>query len=211
MAMSTYRRGFTLIELLVVIAIIAILAAILFPVFARAREKARTASCQSNVKELGLGLAMYAQDFDERLPWHCRYISGAPDSATNGWQGQIMPYVKNDQIFVCPSTDLTGLCGGYGYNLSRDAASTQVGLDYARLAQVRYPAETIAICDSDGTKWVGHWTWANGVEQLPVDAAHRQRHNDGVNCCFADGHVKWLTTDSLLRTGGLWDRNVPGW
>src|SRR5437763_14432141 len=79
--------GFTLIELLVVIAIIAILAAILFPVFARARENARRASCQSNQKQLGLGFLQYAQDYDERLPFH------------QNWAPQIYPYVKSTQIY----------------------------------------------------------------------------------------------------------------
>jgi prepilin-type N-terminal cleavage/methylation domain-containing protein len=95
------KRGFTLIELLVVIAIIAILAAILFPVFAKAREKARQASCQSNLKQLALGVLMYAQDYDETLPLWNRYANAnqmplAPPAA-------IFPYVKNVQIYECPS------------------------------------------------------------------------------------------------------------
>ncbi len=204
--MLKHWRGFTLIELLVVIAIIAILAAILFPVFARAREKARQTSCLSNLKELGLGCLMYAQDYDERLPWHCRYIPGAADSSSNGWQGQIMPYIKNDQIFVCPSYNGTGLCGGYGYNLSRDASGAQVGCDYMRLAQCKYPAETIILGDSDGTKWIGHWSWPT------VDQINRPgRHNAGDNFCMVDGHAKWYKTSYIDRTGGLWDRNAPAW
>ncbi len=96
-------RGFTLIELLVVIAIIAILAAILFPVFARAREKARQASCQSNLKQLALGMMMYVQDYDEKFPVWNRYEGAdlwplAPPAA-------IFPYVKNVQIYECPSAD----------------------------------------------------------------------------------------------------------
>ncbi|MEA3401028.1 MAG: DUF1559 domain-containing protein [Armatimonadota bacterium] len=206
------RNGFTLIELLVVIAIIAILAAILFPVFARAREKARQASCQSNLKQLGIALNMYAQDYDERLPWHCRTTPVSdPNRNYTGWNTQIFPYVKNEQLYVCPSDDWhnkTALCGGYGYNLSRlDLGSglTQVGCDYANLAKLMYPAETIAICDSDGTKWVGHWDGAN-VQQLDF-----QKHNEGTNCCFVDGHVKWMKTAQLDRLGGLWDRRVGGW
>ncbi|MBD3292214.1 MAG: prepilin-type N-terminal cleavage/methylation domain-containing protein, partial [Armatimonadia bacterium] len=97
--MST-RRGFTLIELLVVIAIIAILAAILFPVFARAREKARQTSCLSNSKQIGTALMMYVQDYDETLPGY--YNPDLPGEA-NQWYEVIEPYVKNEQIFICPS------------------------------------------------------------------------------------------------------------
>jgi prepilin-type N-terminal cleavage/methylation domain-containing protein/prepilin-type processing-associated H-X9-DG protein len=92
--------GFTLIELLVVIAIIAILAAILFPVFSRARENARRASCQSNMKQLGLGFMQYTQDYDERLP-----LGNFPPNVYTGigWASNIMPYVKSSQVFRCPS------------------------------------------------------------------------------------------------------------
>jgi prepilin-type N-terminal cleavage/methylation domain-containing protein/prepilin-type processing-associated H-X9-DG protein len=94
------HRGFTLIELLVVIAIIAILAAILFPVFARARENARRASCQSNLKQLGMGVLQYSQDYDERLPLATYgFSTGGPD----GWQAEIYSYVKSGQLFACPS------------------------------------------------------------------------------------------------------------
>src|SRR4030088_3180573 len=105
------RFGFTLIELLVVIAIIAILAAILFPVFAQAREKARGTSCLSNAKQLGTAFQMYLQDYDEKAP--ARYAacpSTGPTDAANIpvvtqklWSGVIQPYVKNTQIFICPS------------------------------------------------------------------------------------------------------------
>src|SRR5688500_12088066 len=92
------KQGFTLIELLVVIAIIAILAAILFPVFARARENARRASCQSNLKQIGLGIAQYTQDYDERM-----VPSYQSDSNSPPWQTLLQPYVKSAQIFRCPS------------------------------------------------------------------------------------------------------------
>jgi prepilin-type N-terminal cleavage/methylation domain-containing protein/prepilin-type processing-associated H-X9-DG protein len=114
---TTKRRGFTLIELLVVIAIIAILAAILFPVFARAREKARQTTCQSNLKQFGLAIIQYTQDYDEKMPLS---ISGNKQigpvvAAANGVRefsvaAQIMPYVKSQQVFACPSDN--GFNGG---------------------------------------------------------------------------------------------------
>lgn len=96
------RKGFTLIELLVVIAIIAILAAILFPVFAQAREKARAISCLSNMKQIGLGQLMYSQDYDEQFTCGILPLSG-PGFMGIGWAGQMYPYVKNAQLFKCPN------------------------------------------------------------------------------------------------------------
>ncbi len=96
------RTGFTLIELLVVISIIAILAAILFPVFARAREKARQASCQSNLKQLGIVVAMYLQDYDGYYPFsNMNYINSA--GASMWWVNVYDPYVKNKQVWICPT------------------------------------------------------------------------------------------------------------
>ena len=106
---SRRHNGFTLIELLVVIAIIAILAAILFPVFAQARAKARQASCASNLKQLGLGMLMYVQDYDERFPfggWQPNTAAGNTDN-TWEWQNTIAPYIKSKGVYACPeSTDL---------------------------------------------------------------------------------------------------------
>ncbi len=102
--------AFTLIELLVVIAIIAILAAILFPAFARARENARKTSCMSNMKQMGLGIIQYAQDYDEKYPQGYFYKDNAGD--TQGyvqWSGSVRPYLKSDQLFVCPSDPSGGL------------------------------------------------------------------------------------------------------
>jgi prepilin-type N-terminal cleavage/methylation domain-containing protein len=121
------RAGFTLIELLVVIAIIAILAAILFPVFAQAREAARKATCISNTKQLGLGVMMYVQDFDEMYPcnsWDTPPIGTADNETGNAgflsavqWPWRIMPYLKNKQILVCASDPGQGKNGWTGYGL----------------------------------------------------------------------------------------------
>ena len=120
------RKGFTLIELLVVIAIIAILAAILFPVFARARENARRSSCQSNLKQIGIGFAQYTQDYDEKFPatdgW---YRIGGAAGPTATWDLVIQPYVKSVQILTCPSdsNSKTWDLSAYGFgNVKRSYA-----------------------------------------------------------------------------------------
>ncbi len=123
------RAGFTLIELLVVIAIIAILAAILFPVFARARENARRASCSSNLKQIGLGLLQYSQDYDESLPF---FFYGANGNASNPngtlykWMDAAYPYIKSEQVFTCPSDSGTGKNYIYYKNLPA-ASNTNYG------------------------------------------------------------------------------------
>src|SRR5205085_1875043 len=103
------RSGFTLMELLVVIAIIAILAAILFPVFAQARDKARAAACLSNMKQIGLGLQMYSADYDETFPPRNDGVSDSADPTSKQYQanflGSLLPYTKNNRIFACPSAE----------------------------------------------------------------------------------------------------------
>jgi prepilin-type N-terminal cleavage/methylation domain-containing protein/prepilin-type processing-associated H-X9-DG protein len=118
MSSQTLRRGFTLIELLVVIAIIAILASILFPVFGRARENARRSSCQSNLKQIGLGLLQYSQDYDEKLihNWYGPqgYLASDPNTGRYKWMDAVQPYIKSTQLFTCPSgpTGLTNNATG---------------------------------------------------------------------------------------------------
>jgi prepilin-type N-terminal cleavage/methylation domain-containing protein/prepilin-type processing-associated H-X9-DG protein len=137
------RRGFTLIELLVVIAIIAILASILFPVFARARENARRSSCLSNMKQQGLGVMQYTQDYDEKYPQAYYYPDNSSSSGGYAhWSGLIQPYVKSNQLFVCPSdkngglapTNFTGNNSGAGVPAGQTAQNAVNDIQAPRLS-----------------------------------------------------------------------------
>ena len=126
-SVSSSRRGkvaFTLIELLVVIAIIAVLAAILFPVFARARENARRTSCLSNMKQLGLAFIQYSQDYDEMIPRY-QYGSGGPPNTQHNWHDAIYPYVKSVQVYNCPSARF-GSPSGAGTKTFQPVSATAI-------------------------------------------------------------------------------------
>ncbi len=158
------RSGFTLIELLVVIAIIAILAAILFPAFARARENARKASCQSNLKQIGLGILQYTQDYDETFP---NVVSNS--DPFHGWVQLVNPYIKSYQLFQCPSEATSGSTNivhayypdksvsmsqanhtDYGYNgLAGDPPGN--GLIGSKIAQMQQPSTGILVNDQNPT------------------------------------------------------------
>ncbi len=201
------KNGFTLIELLVVIAIIAILAAILFPVFARARENARRASCQSNLKQITLGIKQYVQDYDELYPTYL----GNNDSATAewGWAGAIQPYVKSTQIFQCPSeptspSGATSVSSGYSdyfYNLRISSASySGTYTDAVKDSAFTYTSNTIMI---------GDWITSSGASNVgdapryfatdPTYSPSGRRHLEGANYGFVDGHVKWLRPEATIN------------
>lgn len=191
------QRGFTLIELLVVIAIIAILAAILFPVFARARAKARQTACMANLKQLGLSFEMYAQDHDEMLPiWGY----GNKDEPENGpaqgfysWDTVLEPYLKNQQILKCPDNPYDREARGYA--MTRYTGDLY-GVDIAmHMAMTPLPAETVLLGEK-GDKLPGQLGDAameaffqshNAGEDVKKDMFH----NGGKNFLFLDGHVKW--------------------
>lgn len=217
------RKAFTLIELLVVISIITVLAAILFPVFARARGNARRTSCLSNLKQIGLGIMQYVQDYDETYPMALNY--DAP-SNTQRWIDTIQPYVKSHQVFMCPSGYDNGPSNAnYGANqhilvfsggdeptdnqikvASVESASTiymvmDFGTYFARVSNV-------ASASGSGSKWtylpgMGEAGAACNITATAVydriSDCERGRHFGGVNVTFADGHAKWLKSDVLVK------------
>jgi prepilin-type N-terminal cleavage/methylation domain-containing protein/prepilin-type processing-associated H-X9-DG protein len=137
------NSGFTLIELLVVIAIIAILAAILFPVFAKVREKARQTACLSNLKQIGLGEAQYEEDYDEQTTNGINTYGGG-----NGWAGQIYPYVKSNAVFICPD-DVPNVGGSYCLNANL-ATATNAGVAPPKgtnIAAFTAPSQTVLLCE----------------------------------------------------------------
>src|SRR5690606_38678724 len=143
---NSRRVGFTLIELLVVIAIIAILAAILFPVFARARENARRTSCLSNMKQLGLGIMQYVQDYDETYPMALNYYSSASGDERT-WVSEIQPYIKSTQGFFCPSSSsATNLNGHYGANKEVMRFSSDAE-NHIKMSVLQSPASIYMVMD----------------------------------------------------------------
>lgn len=208
------KRGFTLIELLVVIAIIAILAAILFPVFARAREAARATQCKSNLKQTATAMMMYAQDYDETLG---RGWTGTCAGCAT-WMQYLQPYIKNTQLAKCPSSARRNDTSNYGYYDS---------LANRALAELQVPAGTVMFCDAtnvgtppvsltDPEQWTekGSQDWetaygrsftSNGSgsgewDNTGSSRARRPigRHATTCNVAFADGHVKAMPIKRLI-------------
>ena len=232
------RSAFTLIELLVVIAIIAILAAILFPVFARARENARRSSCQSNLKQIGLGILQYIQDYDEKMPSY-----GPPVNV--GWADAVQPYVKSTQLFQCPSEPkspnnnplacpTSSGCTGFGetgytdyfYNggLTFYNGSFSEGRNSAEL---QHPTTTImngdngsynagniipyyASAGNSGYDCAGILGFQTGGNcgDPALNRTAATRHLDGANYAFVDGHVKFQKPTQIY--GNATDINVSG-
>jgi prepilin-type N-terminal cleavage/methylation domain-containing protein/prepilin-type processing-associated H-X9-DG protein len=209
------RRGFTLIELLVVIAIIAILAAILFPVFAKAREKARQSSCLSNVKQIMLAHLQYAQDYDEMFcktgRWNTVREVPVVSGANMWWDQAITPYIKNSQIFKCPSAGTYGL----GYMLWEPVTGGLAGIS---MGAIKAPSECILMFDQSVYDTAG----ATGASTYISDPPHganpsdpneytvvsrfsTTRHNDGSNLGYYDGHAKWASRSTQVLT----DTNYP--
>ena len=215
------RGGFTLIELLVVIAIIAILAAILFPVFAKAREKARQTSCLSNVKQIMLGVQMYAQDYDERLPegtsyWESPWNTGATDAGP--WYALIDPYVKNTQVYICPSQRHTETFPSTGDpSLLWDdwdsmeisyGANMDLGRPGVPLGNLKQPADWVWLVEY--AYFSNYWYDGDGrgCATLPNDyyrpwgSRAKFEHNGQMNLGFVDGHAKSMSKGMMM---GAWE------
>ena len=216
--MKKGKSGFTLIELLVVIAIIAILAAILFPVFSQAREKARSTSCLSNTRQLGLAITMYSDDHDEGYPCTCMTMMGMAPMDPQDWITTVQPYIKNTGVFRCPS-DTSSLWSNAGSMMMMTPRVTSYGFNgyfmpveppyYGPpMAAIDKPAECILVAelaDSITQDYFQPMYWGNPskvtdsgnqmmewdpVANLPLTTAYK-RHLQGANYVFADGHSKW--------------------
>ena len=230
------KHGFTLIELLVVIAIIAILAAILFPVFARARENARRSSCQSNLKQIGLGVRQYMQDYDDVFPRYDYVIPGSPDPVDVGWAEVMQPYLKSTQILQCPSqktpSNTTFYQTGYTFGYSDYFYNSNLGpanaLFIKKESQIEYASLVIQNGDAgagratnfancynesscgaptDGGNYAPGGTASHGgvpegaTAQDSSDSA-MNRHLEGANYGFVDGHVKWYKQSAITFSLG---------
>jgi len=215
------RRGFTLIELLVVIAIIAILAAILFPAFAKAREAARRSSCSSNLKQIGIGMMQYTQEYDEKFPR--TRIPNVPRGFEYNWAQLLQPYIKSFDLFRCPSNPSGGSWMGWGDSVENPFPIRQTPVSYGMnyeigenywtndqgmsLATIQEPARKILVGERTGgdrsepgimwEDWLGD-TWKNQAFA---------GHLGTSNYLFVDGHVKSLRPNATVANGySMWGR-----
>lgn len=218
------NKGFTLIELLVVIAIIAILAAILFPVFAKAREKARQTACLSNSKQLGLGVMQYVQDYDEMFP--CGQVgSTVPYSPQDGqteanWFAGIYPYTKSLSVNICPDAPPTpagqtnkpptaNSATSYSYNgllgtVSNATFTATAPPPVPTMTAIARPSELMMFEDT-GQTWSNSQPFPRYLGSSWQDPVHTglvnqslQLHSTGLNMCFVDGHAKWIPASAVM-------------
>jgi len=225
------KRAFSLVELLVVVSIIALLAAILFPVFSRVRENGRRAACQSNLKQIGYGLIQYSQDYDEVLiaDWYGTDIPigsgdtlppGSPKGVSYKWEDAAFPYVKNEQVFNCPSatgeaaapykyyktldkpqpSNMLGsyiIMHGYGANQPDKTPPVSHPLlnDLVSLSRAEAPSTTAWVLDGNGQFFCSVDTTTHTLAADLISS----RHLETVGVLFLDGHVKNIKEDVLNK------------
>lgn len=215
---SARRAAFTLIELLVVIAIIAILAAILFPVFAQAREKARQSVCVSNSRQISIAVQMYTQDYDETLPFAINGPNNGSSSTYITWDEALYPYTQNAGVYVCPSHETPKKLSNGTYPVSyitnQAVMRTNTNGKTAPYALSRFtePSNTIAMVESNITgnpsNYQSFLLCTSGVPmtQAVIDDPTQQaktriawnRHQGGANYVYVDGHAKWHMLDQTV-------------
>ena len=201
--LNTKRRAFTLIELLVVIAIISILAVILFPAFARARENARRASCLSNQKQIGLAVMQYLQDYDDHYMHQHENAGPGDPNPDYFWFDPLQPYIKSEQIFRCPSMSESPRAARSDYLINGFFAHETSAAAFNNVA------EQILISErKNGVGDIDYHPWGEPLATDPPDPAEfddfieKERHFNGSNFLFADGHAKWLRWEKTVANIG---------
>jgi prepilin-type processing-associated H-X9-DG protein/prepilin-type N-terminal cleavage/methylation domain-containing protein len=219
---ARHRQGFTLLEILIVCGVIALLTAILLPVFGKVRARAHSATCTSNLKQIGLSIQMYAVDHRGRYP----HKSDAFDNTDCAWADRLLPYTRSTAVFLCPASSKILYVPGCGPDAPTDTGETDEfsstinydgsydmnalkRLQFPNETHFQHPSTTISVFDGDGELRPASLE-LNPAEYLGngVPAIKQPRHQGGNNVLFLDGRVKWLSANAMKDTS-LWSMAAP--